>query len=103
MTQRPYTRPALFTAGLLAIPAVMTWSDRHRPAGDGWHWGPGDFAVMGLLLFGAGVLTELLLARTAVRRHRAAIVATIAAAVLVVWVELAVDGVSRVVQAVAAG
>lgn len=97
--QRKYlVRPAIVTGFILLVPLVMTFLDRGKPAGDGWHWGPGDFIVMGILLFGAGVTYEFLASRVERRSHRAAIGIVIAFLVFVVWVELAVDGASRAVK-----
>ena len=88
-------RPAIVTAGILLIPLVMTILDRGKPVGDGWFWGPGDFLVMGALLFGAGVAYELLAGRMDRKAPKVAIGIAILLAVLAIWVELAVDGVSR--------
>ena len=63
-------RPAIGTGLLLLIPLVMSTLDRHKPAGDGWHWGPMDFVVMGVLLFGAGLAYEYFASRLGDRRHR---------------------------------
>src|SRR3546814_17913812 len=38
----------------------MTIVDRNKPEGDGWHWRPGGFVVVGALLFGAGFVYEFL-------------------------------------------
>src|SRR3546814_7493924 len=45
---------------MLLIPLVMTIVDRNKPEGDGWHWRPGGFVVVGALLFGAGFVYEFL-------------------------------------------
>ena len=96
--QRKYlVRPALVTGGILLIPLVMSFLDRNKPAGDGWHWGPGDFVAMGALLFGAGVAYELLASRMDRRAYRVAAGAAIALAVVAIWFELAVDGVSKTI------
>jgi hypothetical protein len=76
----------------------MTIVDRNRPAGDGWHWGPGDFVVMGALLFGAGVAYEFLASNVDRKAYRVALGATIALSVLAIWFELAVDGVSKTLK-----
>ena len=95
IARRHLLRPAIGTALILLVPLVMTILDRSKPAGDGWHWGPGDFVVMGALLFGAGVTYEVLASRMQSKASRVAVGAAILLAVLAVWVELAVDGVSR--------
>lgn len=95
---RRFVRPAVATGLLLLIPALMTVADRGKPPGDGWHWGPGDFVAMALLLFVAGVAWELLSARVAGRVRKAAVGGAVALLALAVWVELAVDGVSRLAR-----
>lgn len=95
--QRPnFVRPAIGTLLILLIPFVMTFHDRDKAAGDGWHWEPGSFVVMGALLFGAGLAYEVLASRLGTRGSRLAAGIAIALAVLVIWFELAVDGVSKV-------
>ena len=97
--QRNYiVRPAIVTGGILLIPLVMSILDRGKPAGDGWHWGPGDFIVMGALLFGAGLMYEFLARKLDRKKHRVAVGIAIVFAVLAIWVELAVDGVSQIVR-----
>ena len=91
-------RPAIATALILLIPAVMTILDRAKPPGDGWHWGSGDFLIMGALLFGAGVTYEFVVSRLDRKAYRIAVGFAILLAVLAVWFELAVDGVSKVAR-----
>lgn len=88
-------RPAIGTGLLLLVPLVMSTLDRHKPAGDGWHWGPMDFVVMGVLLFGAGLAYEYFASRLGDRRHRVLLGAALLCAVLAIWVELAVGGISQ--------
>ena len=95
ISRKHLVRPAIVTAGILLIPLVMTILDRGKPPGDGWFWGPGDFVVMGALLLGAGVTYEVLASRLERKAYRAAVGVAILLAVLAIWVELAVDGVSR--------
>lgn len=65
------------------------------------NWSLGDFVVMGILLFGTGILLEL--ARTKITRpsHRIAASLAIVFALFVVWAELAVDAVSQTVAFIA--
>ncbi|HZF78895.1 MAG TPA: hypothetical protein VEZ89_03805 [Rubrivivax sp.] len=95
MHNKHLVRPAVGTALLLLVPAVLNLLDRGKPAGDGWNWGPGDFLIMGGLLFGAGLLYEVIKARARTRPQRWALAAAIIAVVFVIWVELAVNGVSQ--------
>lgn len=98
MKKHPAVRPAIGTCLLLLVPLVMTLLDRNEPAGEGWHWDLLDFVVMGALLFGAGLAYELLARRFAARTQRVAIAGLILCAVLAVWVELAVGGVTQLVH-----
>lgn len=98
MTPTHFRRPAIGTALILLIPLVMTFLDRAKPLGEGWRWGPLDFVVMGALLFGAGWVGEMLVARTPNRVHRFALCAGILIVVLLIWSELAVDAVSQSVR-----
>src|SRR5688572_12275692 len=98
MTSKHLVRPAIGTALILLIPLVMTVLDRGKPPGDGWRWGPGDFVAMGALLFGAGVTYEVLAGKLDRKVHRIAAGIAIVLCVLAIWVELAVDGVSRALR-----
>jgi len=90
-------RPAIGTCLVLLIPLTMTLVDRHKAQGEGWNWGPGDFMVMGTLLLGAGLCYEFFAERLTSSPHRVALGLTIIAAVLAIWVEMAVGGVSQLV------
>jgi len=54
------------------------------------NWTAFDFLVMGVLLFGTGLLFELVLRKVQKRDSRIALVAIIIIAFLLVWAELAV-------------
>ncbi len=75
---------ALGTALLLLIPAIAM---RFTPQVS---WGPVDFLLAAALLFGAGSLAVIGLARVRGAARRIALVLGIAAALLLVWAELAV-------------
>src|SRR3546814_13012784 len=60
LQNRRIARPAITTGLILLIQLVMTIVDRNKPEGDGLHWRPGGFVVVGALLFGAGFVYELL-------------------------------------------
>jgi hypothetical protein len=54
------------------------------------NWDRRDFIIMGILLLGTGLMCELVL-RTATKiKHRILICAAILAALLLIWIELAV-------------
>jgi peptidoglycan/LPS O-acetylase OafA/YrhL len=77
-------RLAVVTLLLLLAPlAAMQFTEEVN-------WGPGDFVIAGLLLFGAGMLYILASARVTGRRQRAAVAAAVMAGLAIVWAELAV-------------
>ncbi len=88
-------RPAIGTGLLLLVPLVMSMLDRHRPEGDGWHWSPLDFVVMEALVFGAGISYEFIARKLGKKAHKAILGLAILLVVLVIWVELAVGGLSQ--------
>ncbi|MFZ5638245.1 MAG: hypothetical protein ACOY82_16840 [Pseudomonadota bacterium] len=97
MNARMFVGPAIGTALLLTIPLVKTFLDRHKPDGEGMRWGLLDFAVMGVLLFGAGVTYTFVASKLDARIHRIAVGFAILCVVFAIWVELAVGGVSKLV------
>jgi hypothetical protein len=88
-------RPAAVASLVLLVPLAMTIADRHRAPGQGWHWGPLDFLVMGILLFGAGMAYELVSRRLPSSTARAALAIGILIVVVCIWIELAVGGISQ--------
>lgn len=98
MQRAPWIRPAIGTGALLLIPLVMTLVDRHKAPGEGWAWGPADFLLMGLLLFAAGLAYEGIAHRLRSRGKRIAAAIVLACIVFLVWIELAVDGISQLVR-----
>lgn len=97
MKQNLLLRPAIATGLILLVPLAMTIVDRHKAAGEGWRWGPGDFLVMGALLLLVGVAYELLARRLHGTAQRLALGLVVALVVVTVWVELAVGGVSQLI------
>lgn len=78
------TFPALVTLLLLAIPLVaMQFTDEVQ-------WGPGDFLVMGTLLFGAGLAFEWVLRRPGSSLLRIAAGIGLFSTLLMTWANLAV-------------
>lgn len=75
-------RLALATGAVLLVPLAASL------LGDEVRWGPGDFAAMGALLLGAGLLLDFVLRVSGWRR--VAGVTAVAAACLWLWAELAV-------------
>jgi hypothetical protein len=82
--RKPLLCVALATALLLLVPAVaMQFTSEVS-------WGPGDFVVAGVLLFGAGALAVVGLRHVSGTAQRVGLVAGIAFALGLVWAELAV-------------
>lgn len=91
-------RPAVGTGLLLVVPLVMSILDRNKPEGEGWHWSPLDFVVMGVLLFGAGLTYEFFAHRLNKKAHRLVLGLVVLCVVLAIWVELAVGGISQLMN-----
>lgn len=71
------------TALILLVPLVaMQFSNEVN-----WNWF--DFAVIGILLFGAGLMFELVKTRVSTK-YRALVAVLLVVAVCLIWVELAV-------------
>jgi len=82
--QKPLLGVALATALLLLLPAVaMQFTSEVA-------WGPGDFVVAGVLLFGAGALMVLGLRHVTGIGRQAVLVLGVALGLALVWAELAV-------------
>ncbi len=82
--QKPLLGVAVATALLLLLPAVaMLFTDQVA-------WGPGDFLIAGLLLFGAGAAAVTGLRHVNGTGQRVALVLAVAFGLAVVWAELAV-------------
>ena len=99
MTQLMHTgtvlRWVLITAAVLAVPALamafnLAIPDPGGGARDGVNWGPMDFAIMGVLILGSGLLFEYASARIRSTAHRLAAGIAVLAAFGLVWVNLAV-------------
>lgn len=93
---------ALGVGVILLIPLVLTLlnprAEIHGGAGGGWDWMPGDLLVMGALLITAGLAIDFAIRKLTNPAFRALAVSTIILALLAIWVELAVDGVSQALQ-----
>ncbi len=53
-------------------------------------WGLLDFVVMGVLLFGIGLICEFIMRKVKKTEHRILIIAVILVALFLIWAELAV-------------
>lgn len=99
MTQLIQTRAVirwvLITAAVLAVPLLamvlkLGVPDPGTGTTDGVNWGPMDFAIVGVLVLGAGLLFEFASARAGTGAHRAAVGIAVLAGLMLVWVNLAV-------------
>lgn len=64
----------------------------------GWNWGPMDFAIIGAMLFTAGLALEFAMKKIANPTYRWLVVLAIIAAFIALWAEFAVDAVSQVLS-----
>jgi hypothetical protein len=91
---RNYLRWVLVTAAVLLVPLLaMVFRIAIPDPGsgtDGVNWGPMDFAIVGVLVLGAGLLYEYATSRARSTAHRAAVGIAAASGLLLVWVNLAV-------------
>jgi hypothetical protein len=94
MQTRNYLRWVLITLALLAIPYLaMVFQIGIPDPGSGTervNWGPMDFALMGILILGSGLLFEYASSRGASTAHRAAVGIAVVAGLALIWVNLAV-------------
>ena len=85
---------AVVVAFILLIPLVLTLLGSGVD-GEGWNWKLGDFIVMGVLLFGTGLALDFAVRKLTNPVYRVFAVIAIVVALVLIWVELAVDGVSQ--------
>lgn len=94
MQTKNYLRWVLVTAVVLAIPAMAMAFNLAIPdpgsGTDGVNWGPMDFAIIGVLVLGAGLLFEYASSRSGSTAHKAAVGIAVAAGLGLIWVNLAV-------------
>lgn len=69
---------------ILIIPLIAMQFD------DGWKWDLIDFVGAGILLFGTGLLCELVMRKVKKTKHRIALCVALLTALFLIWVELAV-------------
>jgi hypothetical protein len=87
-------RWVLITAAVLAVPLLAMVLNIGVPdpgsGTEGVNWGPMDFATIGVLVLGSGLLYEYASARGGNMAHRAAVGIAVAAGLFLIWVNLAV-------------
>ncbi len=77
-------RPLIVTILILLVPVFgMRFLS-------GWDWSASDFLLMGILIFGTGLLVEFANKKIKNRNHRIVVIAAIVLALLVLWAHLAV-------------
>jgi len=94
MQTRAVLRWLLITAAVLAVPALAMALNLAIPdpgsGTDGVNWGPMDFATMGVLILGSGLLYEYASSRGRSVVHKAAVGIAVLAGLGLIWVNLAV-------------
>ena len=95
MQTKNYLRWVLVTAVVLAIPALamalnLGLPDPGSSREDGVSWGPMDFAIVGVLVLGSGLLYEYASSRGGSVAHKAAVGIAVLAGLGLIWVNLAV-------------
>lgn len=94
MQTRNYLRWVVITLALLAIPYLaMVFQIGIPDPGSGTeslNWGPMDFAVIGVLVLGSGLLFEYASSRGGSTAHRVAVAIAVLAGLGLIWVNLAV-------------
>ena len=87
-------RWVLVTAAILAVPALLMAFNIGVPDPgqgiEGVNWGPMDFATMGVLILGSGLLFEYASSRGGSVAHKAAVGIAVLAGLGLIWVNLAV-------------
>ncbi len=87
-------RWVLVTAAVLAVPALAMAFNIGVPdpgqGTEGVNWGPMDFASMGMLILGSGLLFEYASSRGGSVAHKAAVGIAVVSGLGLIWVNLAV-------------
>jgi hypothetical protein len=90
-------RIAIAVGLILLIPLILTIRDG-AVEGGGWNWTLSDFIVMGTLLFGTGLAIDLAARKLTNPIYRIIAITAIIIALFLIWVELAVEGVSQAIK-----
>ncbi len=98
---RNIVRVAAITGLLLLVPFVATLMNPNATVnggvGGGFDWGAMDFVIMGALLFVTGLSIDFAIRKIQSPLHRVIACIGIIFALVLIWAELAVDGVSQLV------
>lgn len=96
MLKNNFIKIAFVVGLLLLIPLILTIRDG-KIEGVEWNWSFGDFVFAFIILFGGGATFELLGRRVSKIEHKIAIGALVATVIFLIWIELAVEAVSKFV------
>lgn len=75
---------------LLLIPLLLQATIGTGIDGDGFNWKLNDFIMMGVLLFGTGLVVELVIRYIKSFKKRIVLIAVIFLLLLLIWIDLAV-------------
>lgn len=89
MQNKRVVRVVLGTGLILLIPLVMTLLG-DGVEGEGWRWKFGDFVVMGIILFTAGLALDIVTRKLSRPVYRVIACTAILSALTITWAELAV-------------
>lgn len=81
---------ALGTVLVLLIPLALQLTIGTGVDGQGFNWTSGDFIIMGILIFGIGLVYELIASKVRSIKHRVILAIVLLLAFLLIWAELAV-------------
>lgn len=90
MQSKSIIRVALGTGLILLIPLTLQLTIGTGVDGKGFNWKPGDFAVIGILLFTTGLALDLAIRKVTDPTRRIIAAATIVFVFLLIWADLAV-------------
>lgn len=102
--QKNIIRIIIIVGLILLIPLVLTLINPNARinggSGGGWDWAPGSFFVMGTLLFCTGLAIDFAARKFTNSLYRVTAIIAIVILFLLIWVELAVDGVSTAIKSI---
>ena len=84
------TKNKRLTIILLSVPALLLIPLIGMQFTNEIDWSAIDFAAMGILLLGAGIMLEFVLRKVSSKENRIALIAIILIVFLLIWTELAV-------------
>lgn len=74
---------------LLTIPFLLQLTIGTGIDGQGFNWKPDDFIIFGILLFGTGIVYELILRKIKSKKQRLLLCGAVLCLILLVWIDLA--------------